>query len=312
MGSWREHLPVALLGVAEPHLVLVEDAEVDPGRERDGRPLGAPPVVIDGHVVVAVDVVDISQLEQDAVVFLVEAEGLLELGRGLGHLAVGGEQASLLEVVFGRRAAVLLLAGEDLLRLGHVPGLAERAGAMQLGVLGVVAQLVRLGERRGRLLVLLLILQGQAAEEVGHADLPGLLEVLLARVVPAQQDLAHAQPQVGLGLGLLLLPLALPDIGHGLAQRPISGRIAVEQLAQVGHGGDVEWGAVHDRTDVSGHHFGHAYVSPSHLSGRRATGPRSLARPEPAAQTRRFRHRRSPGRRPAASVDELSMLPQTS
>ena len=130
----------------------------------------------------------------------------------------------------------------------------------------------------------------QAAEEVGHADLAGLLQVLQARVIPAQQHLADAQPQVRLRLGFLLLPLALADIGHGLAQRPISRRVAVEQLAEVGHGGDVERRAIHDRTDVGSHHLGHANNSPYLRSRSRTIGPRSVpgvrlgpagARPEP-------------------------------
>ena len=36
-----EHLAVALLGLAEPHLVLVEHAQVDQGGQGDGRALGA-------------------------------------------------------------------------------------------------------------------------------------------------------------------------------------------------------------------------------------------------------------------------------
>ena len=97
-----QDLAIALLGLAEPHLVFVEDAEVDQRGQRHGGTLGAPLVEVEGRVVVAEEVVDVGQLEQGPVVVLVEVEGLLELARRQGQLAVGGEDGPLLEVVFGR------------------------------------------------------------------------------------------------------------------------------------------------------------------------------------------------------------------
>ena len=144
VGVVGEDLAVALLGLAEPHLILVEDAEVDPGGQRHGRPLGASPVVIDGDVVIAVDVVDVGQLEQGAVVVPVEAEGLLELGGGLGHLAVGGEQAAAAgSGIRPTSRCASAVAGRIFLASVELAGAPQRAGAVQLGVLGVVAQLVR-------------------------------------------------------------------------------------------------------------------------------------------------------------------------
>ena len=85
------------------------------------------------------------------------------------------------------------------------------------------------------------------------------------------------------GLHLLLFPLAIPDVRHGLAQRPIARRIAVEQLAEVGHRGDVERSAIHDRTDVSRHHLGHAiHLSQTPCPGR---GRRSAASSPPADES---------------------------
>ena len=104
VGFVSKDLAVALLGLAEPHLVLVENAQVDPGGQGNRRALGAPLVEIDGRVVVAEEVVDVRQLEQGAVVVPIEAEGLFEFDRGLAKFALGGQDGTLLEMVLGGRA----------------------------------------------------------------------------------------------------------------------------------------------------------------------------------------------------------------
>ncbi len=114
VGLVCQNVAIALLGLAEPHLVFVEDAQVDPRRQRHRRPVRAPPVVFERQVVVAVKIVDIGQLEERPVVVLVELERLLELGGSFDHLARGRKQAALLEVVFRRRFALLGQPGQDL------------------------------------------------------------------------------------------------------------------------------------------------------------------------------------------------------
>ena len=62
----------------------MEDAQVDQGGQGDRGPAEAAPVVVDGLLVVAVEVVDVGQLEQGAGVVAVQLDGLLELlGGGL-------------------------------------------------------------------------------------------------------------------------------------------------------------------------------------------------------------------------------------
>ena len=74
--------------------------------------------------------------------------------------------------------------------------------------------------------------------EVGQADVAGLAQVLQARLVATEQDLAHAEPQVDVGLHRPLLAVA--HRGDGVAERPIARRVAAQDLAQVGHGRGVE------------------------------------------------------------------------
>ena len=79
-GLMRQNVPVTLLGLAKPHVVFVEDAEIDPGCERDWRPIGAALVVFERELIVAVQIVDIRQLEERTVVVFFEAERFFKLG----------------------------------------------------------------------------------------------------------------------------------------------------------------------------------------------------------------------------------------
>ncbi len=49
-----ENMAVALLGIAKPHVVLVEDAEIDPDGQGNRRSIGAALVVLQSQVVVAI------------------------------------------------------------------------------------------------------------------------------------------------------------------------------------------------------------------------------------------------------------------
>src|SRR5262249_18633408 len=151
-----------------------QHAEVDQGGERDGGPGGAAPVVVDGGLVVAVQVVDVGQLEQGAGVVAVDGQGLLELGRGGAQVAVDGQKAAALVVVLGRSPGGLFQPVEELAGLVDLAGPAEGAGAVQLGGPGVVARLGGGGERVGRLAPPLEVFQRDPAEVVGQAVVAGL------------------------------------------------------------------------------------------------------------------------------------------
>ena len=163
-------------------------------------------------------------------------------------------------MVLGRGPAQLLQAGKDLLGLLRVAGSAQGTRTMKLGILGVISELGRVGEGLRGVVVLLQVLERQALEEEGHPRFTGPLQVFQPRAVPAQEHLAHPQAEISLGLRILLLPLA--NIGHGIAERPVTRGVAAQHLAQIRHRGNIKRRPVHDRADVGGHHLGHAINSP--------------------------------------------------
>src|SRR5262249_39974733 len=101
VGLVGQDMTIALLSLSEPHLVFVEDAQVYPRGQRNGRAVGAAPVVVKRQIVVAVKVINVRQLEKRAVVVFIELKGFFKLRRGLDHLAPGGQQAALLEMKLG-------------------------------------------------------------------------------------------------------------------------------------------------------------------------------------------------------------------
>src|SRR5208337_4498552 len=121
-------------------------------------------------------------------------------------------------------------------------------------------ELGRVGEGLRGVVVLLQVLERQALEEEGHPRFTGPLQVFQPRAVPAQEHFAHPQAEISLGLRILLLPLA--NIGHGIAERPVTRGVAAQHLAQIRHRGNIKRRPVHDRADVGGHHLGHAINSP--------------------------------------------------
>ena len=89
-------------------------------------------------------------------------------------------------MVFRRPIALLGQPGQDLSGFVFLARAAQRTGAVQLGILGVVAVLARRRERRRGRFILLLVLLGESPEITGHSQLAGLLQVLKPRLIAAQ------------------------------------------------------------------------------------------------------------------------------
>ena len=148
--------------------------------------------------------------------------------------------------------------------------------------LRLVARLGGRGERLGRLAPALEVLEGDAAMEVGEAEVARLAQVVQARLEAAEQDLAHAEPQVDVGRHRPLLAVA--HRGHGVAERPIARRVAAQHLAEVGHGRDVERITVQERAHIGGHQLGHPSSSPSALASPLAIPAAPSGRPRAWAE----------------------------
>jgi len=246
-----EDLTITGLGLSKPHLVFVEDPQVDQGGQGDGGASRTTLVEFDGGLVVAVEVVDVGQLEQGAGVLAFEAEGLLELDGGRRQLAVVGELAPELIVVLGRAPRQVAEPVEDVPGLVDLAGPPQGPGAMQLGGLRIVARLGGRGERLRRVAPALEILEGHPAMEMGEAQVARLGQLIQSRLEATEQDIAHPEPEVNVGRHRPLPAIA--HRGHGIPERSIARWIAPQHLAKVGHGPDVERITIQERAYISGH-----------------------------------------------------------
>ena len=203
-----------------------------------------------------------AELEQGAGVAGVQLDRLLQVGDGLGPLALGEVAAGELEVVLGVVAALLFELGEDGAGLGDVALLAVDAGPLQLHLAGGVAELLGLLERLEGLVVVLRETEGAAEVVVGQRAF-GLLEVLHRLAGVAEEERGDAElevPVLGDGAGGAF-QLLLDDLGH-VAERSVLAASLGQAVAELLDGAGVAVLALDQQgLQVNHHRLNHAAVS---------------------------------------------------
>ncbi len=189
----------------------------------------------------------------------VELDRLLQLGGSGDQFPFGGEQAATLIVELGGTGTGLGKLLEHRAGFIGMPGSPEGPGAVEVGVLGVVAGFRGGMERLGGLVPALEVLEGEAPEELGQPVLAELAEVFEARGISPQKDIAHAEAKVDVGRDG---PLGTVAKGRdGVAEGRVAGRVASQDFAKVGHGRGVERIAVQERANIGRHQLGHPTLS---------------------------------------------------
>ena len=117
--AWKDgkNLTVAFFGFAEFLFIFVHHAKIDQCRHRYRWTLNALAIVFHGPVVVAEQIIDISQFKKGSGVIPVQLNRLFKILSGGFEISAQGEQATLLEEVFGCFQAGHTL--QNLLRLIH-------------------------------------------------------------------------------------------------------------------------------------------------------------------------------------------------